>query len=401
MKFGFDRNGIRVLIVLAIAQVIGWGTIGLLAVVGRNVATDLHMDLAAIFAGNSVLYLGMGFCAPLLAKAFVRFGARPVLIAGTAIAAPGFVLLAVAHGPILYFVAWATLGIAGSASLSTSAYILLNEIAGRGARSAIGALMLVTGLSSSIFWPTTAWLSDALGWRGVCLAYAASMVLVSLPLYIFGVPRREKAQDVAPPVANSTAASTLASRGIFYLIVSSIALNAFVAFGLSAILIELLKSKGLPPAEAIAFASLLGVVQVSARAIDFLGGGRWDGITTGLVAGVALPVAMLILMIGDQNYWFVVAFILLYGLGSGALAVARATIPMVFYDREAYARAASHIALPLNMMSALAPPVLSGLLTRWGGNAVLELAAFCSLGSLLILVWLSRRRSRQGATAAA
>jgi len=74
---------IGVMFVLAIAQVIGWGTVGLLAVVGGQVAADLHMDISAVFAGSSVLYVGMGLWAPILAKAFMRFGARRVMIAGT------------------------------------------------------------------------------------------------------------------------------------------------------------------------------------------------------------------------------------------------------------------------------------------------------------------------------
>jgi len=51
----------------------------------------------------------------------------------------GFVLLSFAHGPVLYFLAWAILGTGGSATLATATYILLNEVAGRGARRAIGA----------------------------------------------------------------------------------------------------------------------------------------------------------------------------------------------------------------------------------------------------------------------
>jgi predicted MFS family arabinose efflux permease len=79
----------RVLIVLAIGQVIGWGTIGLLAVVGTQVATDLHMDISAVFAGTSIFYVLMGLCAPILAKPFTQFGARRVMIAGTILGAPG------------------------------------------------------------------------------------------------------------------------------------------------------------------------------------------------------------------------------------------------------------------------------------------------------------------------
>ena len=55
----------------------------------------------------------------------------------------------------------------------------------------------------------------------------------------------------------------------------------FVTFGFSATMIELSESEGLSPTQAVTFGSMLGVIQVSARGLDFLGGGRWDGITTG------------------------------------------------------------------------------------------------------------------------
>ena len=121
------------------------------------------MSLPAVFAGTSVLYVSMGLCAPWLARSFARHGARKVMISGTVLTVPGFILLSLAREPMLYFAAWIVLGIAGSATLSTGAYIMLNEVAGRQARNAIGALMLVTGLSSSIFWPTTSFLSGHLG----------------------------------------------------------------------------------------------------------------------------------------------------------------------------------------------------------------------------------------------
>ena len=394
-----DARLVGPLVVLAVAQVIGWGTIGLPAIVGRQIAADLQIDVAATFAGTSVLYVVMGLCAPALGTAFARSGARRVMMAGVTIAAPGFVLLALSHGPAVYFLGWAILGVAGSASLSTAAYIMLNEIAGRNAKSAIGALMLVTGLSSSIFWPTTSFLAGLVGWRGVCLVYAAMMVLFCLPLYAYGLPRRPTHTEKALSLTPSPGAAPL-PQSTFCLVVSTLALNAFVTFGLSAVFVELLKAEGLSPTDAVTFGSMLGVVQVSARAVDFLGGGRWDGITTGLFAGATLPAAMLLLIAGNGSYLTVALFILLYGLGSGALAVARATMPLVFYDKTEFAKASSQIALPLNLMSAIAPPILVGLLGRFGSNALLGLTMFCSCAALLILVTLSRRRPKAGAIAA-
>lgn len=395
-----DRKILSALVILAITQLIGWGTIGFPAVVGRQVAADLQMDLAAVFAGSSVLYLTMGLCAPLLATPFVRYGGRVVMMASVVAAVPGFVLISFAHGPLLYFSGWLLLGVAGSAGLSTASYILLSEIAGQKSKSAIGALMLVTWLSSSLFWPITSLLESLVGWRGTCLVYAGAILLISLPLYTFALPRRAE-RDVDLTSNGNALDAEPPAQSTFYLLVLAIALNAFVQFGLSAVLIELFKAEGLSAAEAVSFASTLGVVQISARAIDFVGAGRWDGITTGLVAGVALPVAMLLLMVSGGSYGAIAAFILIYGLGSGALAVARATMPLVFYDKVEFAKASSRIALPLNVLSAISPPVLVILLNRFGSNALLTLTLVSSLGALAILMLLRQRRPTGRAVTAA
>jgi len=384
-----------ILVVLAVAQIVGWGTIGLPPVIGRQIATDLHMDIVAVFAGTSVHYMAMGLCAPWLGRPFIRFGARHVMIVGTLVAIPGFVLLALSSGPVLYFAAWVILGMAGSATLSTASYIMLNEIVGRNARNAIGALMLVTGLASSIFWPTTAFLSQLAGWRSACLLYAAAMGLVCLPLYVFGLPRRPRTDEVKAQPSASERPETPVASSTLYLMVAAGSLNAFITLGFSAVLIELLKALGLAQAEAIALGSVLGILQVGARGIDFLGGGRWDAITTAIVAGTVMIVAMLFLMTGSRQFWSIVVFIMLYGLSTGALAVARATMPLVFYDGAAYATAVSRIAMPINLISALSPPVLVSVLTRTGVNALLSLAILCSCGALAILVVLGRRRPRR------
>lgn len=397
--FKSDSRLIGVLLVLAITQLIGWGTIGLPAVVGRDLGADLGMSLPAVFAGSSVLYVTMGLCAPWLARAFARHGARKVMMVGTVVSVPGYVVLFFARDPVLYFVGWVILGMGGSATLSTGAYIMLNEVAGRGAKNAIGGLMLVTGLSSSIFWPTTSFLSGWLGWRGTCLVYAAMMLSINLPLYAFLVPRRTIATDdrggpvkAAPPPA--------VPRSTFGLVVCVITMNAFVNFGISAILIELLRAEGLAPAQALAFGSMLGIIQVSARGLDFLGGGRWDGITTGLVAGTALPIAMVLLMLSEGATWAVAVFILLYGAGSGAMAVARATIPLVFYDQAEFAKAMSMLALPLNLASAISPPLLAGLLTQFGSRGALGLTLGISCATVAILILLGRRRPHLSAAPA-
>ncbi|MCM2292870.1 MFS transporter [Allorhizobium sp. BGMRC 0089] len=388
----FDRKTIISLAVLSVTQIIGWGTLSLPAVSGRQMAAETGLSLPEIFSGNSILYVVMGICAPFLGTYFVRYGARRVMILGTMIMLPGYVLISLAHGPVFYLLGWLVLGVGGSATLTTAAYIQLNEIAGAKAKSAIGALMLLTGLSSSIFWPISWTLSEHFGWRATAQMFSLTLLVCSLPLYLFCLPKFEKPAGLAGTPVPRRDVTARRFNSVFVMIVSAIALNSFVTFGLAAIMIELLKAIGLSPSEATAFGSLLGVLQVSARGMDFIGGGRWDGISTGITGGCALPLSMLLLLFAPHTHGTIVVFLIIYGLGSGALAVARATIPLVFYEKADYAQASSKMALPLNIISALAAPVLIAVLSSVGIAALLTLTLACSSTALLLLLFLAKAR---------
>jgi predicted MFS family arabinose efflux permease len=385
-----EQNLLPILVVLAINQLVGWGTVSLPAVIGEQLARDLGLTLPAVFAGTTVMLVVMGLTAPLIANSFVKHGARLVMAIGSLVAAPGFLLIAAATGPLLYYAGWVLLGIAGAAMLSTATYILLNEIAGIGARRPIGALMLVTGLSSSLFWPITASLTGAFGWRTTLVIYSAATVLVCFPLYVFGLPPRERLPASSQPGQAKGGGSGEPSRLPFALLAAAIALHAFLSWGVGSIIIQLLKTIGVSDSWALRIGSLLGVIQVSARGLDFFGGAHSNGLVTGLVAASVMPLGFLILLLGGPADWAIAAFMLLYGGATGALTVARATMPLVFFDAAAFARASSHIALPMNLAAAVSPPLLVAVLTNFGSNAVLGVALVCSLIALAMLLALAR-----------
>ncbi|NNU48861.1 MFS transporter [Rhizobium sp. WYCCWR 11279] len=386
------------LIVLSIAQLIAWGAVGFPAVAAQLMAADLHMGMPAVFAGTTIFYVMMGACSPLLSRVFASLGARVVMIAGTAGSAAGLVILSLAHSPVSYFLGWMIVGAAGGASLTMPAHILLNEIAGRKAARAIATLMLVTGLSSTIFWPLTSFLQAEIGWRAACEVYALTMAVVCLPLYFFGLPRRgiRAAQPgaVAAPVVARSYDRT------FVLIVAAIVFNAFITYGFSSVLIELLKGEGLSPSQALAFGSALGIIQIVARGVNLIGDNKWDGVAIGIGSSAMLCMSLMILLAVQGSPVAVGIFLVLYGTSSGALAVARSTIPLGFYDKGEFARALSRIALPLNWISAASPPILIWLMSNYGNGAVLSLCLFCSLSATVMLCLLRGRRPAGGTLAA-
>src|SRR4029079_6417613 len=99
------------------------------------------------------------------------------------------------------------------------------------------------------------------------------MVLICLPLYTFGLPRRTHRKEEVGSLG-LPGEPHIVRKSTFYLIVSATVLCAFLTFGFGATMIELLKAEGLSPTQAVTFGSMLGVIQVSARGLDLSGGGR-------------------------------------------------------------------------------------------------------------------------------
>ncbi len=377
-----------VLLLLSLTQITGWGAVGLLPVLATPVAAEFGTSLPSVFLGTSVMFVAMGLAAPWAGRAFRRFGTRRVMAAGAGLIGLGLCLLALSPGLPAFWIAWAVTGLAGAMFLTTAAYAYLAEYAEDRARSLIGTLMLVTGLAGSVFWPMTALLDHLIGWRGAVAVYAGVMALIVGPLVWFGLPATAAATaTTAPPMGGR-------QRPAFILLVAAIALNGFVTFGIEAAGIELLQAMGMDLASAVAIASLLGVFKVGGRVIDLLGGRRWDGLSTAIVSGAMIPAGLLAIWIGGAGMLSVGGYLLLFGVGSGAFAVARATMPLVFFEKADYAAAVATIALPMNLIIALAPPAIAALMAGIGAPATFAFLGVLSLAALAALLRLAGMRPR-------
>ncbi|HEY4252473.1 MAG TPA: MFS transporter [Roseomonas sp.] len=377
-----------VLTILAVTQVIGWGTVGSLPVIARPVAAEFGAPLSSVFLGTSVMYLATALAAPWTGGAFRRFGTRQVMAAGAGLIGLGLGLLALVPDLPAFLAAWALIGVAGAMFLTTAAYAYVADHAGDRARSLIGTLMLLTGLASSVFLPITGFLDDLAGWRWTVLGYGGLMVLLVCPLVRFGLPAAGAGTAAAAP------GGARRKGPVFTLLVAAIALNSFVTFGIQAVGIELLQAMGAELSASIAIASALGLFKVGGRVIDLLGGPRWDGLSTALVSGAMMPLGLAALWLGGAGWLPVGGYLLLFGVGSGAFAVARATMPLVFYSKADYAAAMATIALPMNLINALAPPLLAALMARIGAQAIFAVLGVLSLAALAVLLRLRRLARR-------
>jgi predicted MFS family arabinose efflux permease len=376
---------LRAVAALSLTQIISWGaTFNLPAVTGPAMANDLGLPLAAVMAGPTIMLLVMAAVSWRLGAVFETRGARPIMTVGSALGAIGLLLLGVSNGFATYALAWAVLGLAGAAMLTTAAQIAVAEVAGDRSRQALSALMLAGGLTSTLFWPLTGLLQAHWGWRPTTLAYGAVFLLVCMPLHWLVLARQAKAQH------KTTGAAEIVPIDVrrFLLLAASFALNGFVTWGFSLTTIILFEASGLDHASALFAAAMIGLAQWGARLAELLLGRHLSPLATSIAAAALFPVSFSVLIVAS-GFPAGILFALLYGMAGGTTAVARATLPLHIFSAAAYARASSRLAVPLNLSFAAAPPIFTAILTASGPHATLWLALGLSCLAFLSLILLT------------
>ncbi|SCB60716.1 Predicted arabinose efflux permease, MFS family [Rhizobium aethiopicum] len=386
----FRFRSAQTVTVLAITQLIGWGTtFDMLGVMGRAVAPDIGVANEVVFAGLTIMMVVSAVAGPTTGRWLGRYGAARVLSAASLIFALGLSLLAVANGILLYAAAWLVIGIGGALGLSAPAYTAVVEREGINGKRVIAILMLFTGLSSTIFWPILSLLNEAVGWRLTFVFCAALQFFVCLPLHLFALPKpivphaEGSAAEIAPVPLSKTA-----QRKAFLLIAAVATISSFVTFGIAPSLIEIFRQSGASPALALQLGSARGALGISARFLDMLLGRRGSPILSA-VMGIGLTlISFLIMLTAGPSTPVLVTFILLYGFGSGVMAVARALLPLALFSPSEFGLHSARLSLPQNLANAIAPVIFTAILDRAGTGPALLACAFLSALALTLVLML-------------
>ncbi len=347
---------------LGITQILAWGSSFYLpAVLARPVTADTGWSLSWVVGGLSAGLVVAAGVSPHVGGVIARRGGRPVLAASSVLLAAGLCGLGLAPSLPLFVAAWVVMGLGMAAGLYDPAFATLGRLYGAGGRSAITTLTLFGGFASTVCWPLSAFLVTHLGWRGACLAYAALQLGVSLPIYLFGLPREPicpwVSSAAAVPEAGSSSAAT-AAPGLLPLLASAITLASFISALLSVHLLTVLQGEGLGLPAAVALGALVGPSQVGARAVELAIAKRHHPIWTKLTATSLVSLGVVALWAGGS--WLTLALVL-YGAGIGLESIARGTLPLALTGPDRYPVLMGRIALP-NLMAQAAAPLLGSLL---------------------------------------
>ena len=376
-----ERRGVVVL-ALGTTQTLAWASSYYLpAILADPIARELGISATAVFAAFSAALLLSAALSPAVGRAIDRRGGRGVLCLSNLVFATGLALLAAAHGPVLLVLAWLVLGAGMALGLYDSAFATLAGLYGRDARGAITGITLIAGFASTVGWPLSAFLNDAVGWRGACLAWAGLHLLVGLPLNRFLVPSAPPPppEDARVPDAGAEPAS----RRAMALLAFVFAATWVVSTGMAAHLPRLLEAGGASASAAIAAAALVGPAQVAARLVEFGLMRRLHPLASARFATVLHPAgaAALALFGGPAA----AAFTVLHGAGNGMLTIAQGTLPLALFGPTGYGLRAGVLSVPARMAQAGAP-LLFGLLLDRIGLGVLAVSSGLGLASTVALL---------------
>ena len=392
----------RAIAALGLTQLVGWGTTYYLpAILADAMAAGTGLPRTAVFGGVTIMLLVSAAAAPAVGRRLAVEGARRGMVLGSGLVALGLAVLAGAHGPLTFALAWTILGLAAPLALTQAATTAMVQIArddGRddGARRAITLLSLFSGLASTASWPVLIWLEGAVGWRASVLAYAGFHLMVAAPLHALVLPRRSRdgaALARAAPGAGTPLTPPAPPRpvpGAFALAAATFALAGIVSWGLPLHVVTILRAFGHSPGAAVAIGAVLGPAQICARLIDLAGARRVDILAMGVAAAALMPLAILALMAGALPA-AAVGFAAGYGLSAGTMTIVRAVAPLRLFGREAYAVVTGRLAVPQNVAFAAAPLAFAGLGEALGPRALLGVALAVSLLALATMVTLARR----------
>jgi predicted MFS family arabinose efflux permease len=268
------------------------------------------------------------------------------------------------------------LGVAMSANLYDSAFATLGRIFGAGARRPITALTLAGGFASTVGWPATHFLLEAVGWRGTYLIYAALLACISAPLHAFLLPRDRAVVDVPKADDVKVPDKVLPPHGLpFILVASAFAAYAFVPSGLSAHLLAIFARSGIDAGTVVWIGALFGPAQVGARLIEFSFGRDLHPLWVVRFALGVLLCAFVMLAILGFSVPVAAAFALLFGGANGLVTITRGAVPLALFGASGYGRLMGRLAAPFLLTQAAAPLVMAFIIDRTSDPMALALAA--------------------------
>ncbi len=406
--WGEFRRGWKPLISAVIAKAFSFGTIPIYVVgvftvplgeaFGWSRAEVTFSFTVATFTSASLSALVGWLCD--------RFGARPLVVAGTVGYGLGMAIIGLSTGWLYgYYAAWSLATMLG---VGASAIALSRLVAGwfeqkRGL--ALGIMLMGSGLTAFAAPPFVATLIENFSWRAGYFGLSAAILLIGVPVVVAGLRDAPKAK----PPANSagTAGGSNASapveraRGFrlafesraFWLMSIAFCAATFGIAGLISSFNPILRDVGYGAEQAGALTGLIGLfVMVGRLGVGYLLDKLWaPGLTFVALACGAITCGLLILP--ALPVWLVVLAAFCLGLAAGAEWDALSYLAAREFGLESYGRVYSLLVIGVAVITAISPPIFGYAFDQTGSyRSLLLLSVVLMVLGPALLLFLTRGR---------
>ncbi|RWF63169.1 MAG: MFS transporter [Mesorhizobium sp.] len=375
---------------LGLTQIIGYGTLYYsFSILVPSIALEFAWPEQWVFGALSASLLVGGLFAPTAGRWTDRFGAGRVMTFGSLAAAAALVACALAPGRVSFVLALVAMELASAFVLYSAAFVAIVQIGGARAQRSITHLTLIAGFASTLFWPLTAALHEHLTWREVYLVFAGINVAICLPIHAWLARLSRRTDESASPtpaaVAPAGRAFTPRDRSrVFLLMLGGFAIEGFVLSSILVHMVPLTTALGLGSA-GLVVTTLFGPSQVASRLINMLFGGRLAQTWLAVIGATLLPLGLVVLLAMTPSLPGAIAFVILFGLGSGLASIVGGTLPLELFGRERYGARLGWVTAARQFSSALAPFALAMAMAGIGVQPSLWLTA--AVGMLGILAF--------------
>jgi MFS family permease len=407
--------GWPMLVAVSTAQVVSWGILYYaFSVFVGPMQAELGWTTVELTGAYSLALLCSGLAAVPVGRWVDRSGPRALMTIGSALAVALVVAWSQVRSLPAFYLIMAGVGLVSAAVLYEPAFAIVAVWFRRLRARALTLLTFFGAFASFIFIPLSAWLTGLLGWRGALLALAGILGVITIPIHAVLLRRHPEElgllPDGEPPEADRPASERPRERSLtaraalsearFWLLTFAFAASAFAGVTMTVHLIPFLVGRGHNAGFAAAVAGLFGLMSLFGRVfIGPLAGRVSRPLLTAALIG--LQIAGLALLIGaGSRVAGALAYVALFGAGSGVLTIMRAALLAEHYGPANYGTINGAQNLALTGARTLAPVGAGLLVVALGGYAALlwGLVGLLALGAAA--VWLAREPAAEPALAA-
>lgn len=395
---------------LSLAQLISWGSVFYtFALLMGPIERELGLSRAQASLGFSLALLAEGLLAYPVGRWIDRGHERVVMTGGSLLVGACLLLHSGISSALGFYAVWLGLGAGLAATLYPPAFAVLTRRYPHNYRRAIITLTFLGGLASTVFIPLSAWLIATLGWRQALWVLAAMHLFLCAPLHAWLLRHAPAAGQAAhsaaapQPTGHTQVPRSALGQHLwsapFVLIGAFIVLMMAATAALPAHLVSLLRENQLPEAWVLATVASIGVLQVLGRALMYFFEHHVDLHQVNRLVPLLIPLGLAALLIAPMwettHAFWVLLFVLLYGLGNGMLTIVKGTAVAEYVNRDHVATLNGALGLPTALARAASPLLMGWLWSpQLGYSAGLWLLLITSLLGVAALMAAQRLSTR-------